>query len=134
MLNNIGLPGLILLLVIGAIILAAATQTGKGKVSFKNPHNGRLREAPIGFSWTTLLFGPFPALLRGHWVGALVIFLVIVVTSGLAGLIFPFFYNKWYVSHLISEGYKVTSVDKDIDEISKYLRRELPLIDTRSAN
>lgn len=129
MLNNIGLPGLLLLALIGVFVWAAFTQTGKGKLNFKNPHNGRLREAPVGFSWTTLFFGPFPALFRGHYAGALIIFLVTAVTSGIAGLIFPFFYNKWYVNYLIKDGYKVSGADGDIDSISKYLRKELPLIE-----
>ena len=130
MLNNIGLPGLIIIIVFAVGIWAALSKTGKGKIFFKNPHNGRLREAPIGFSWTTLFFGPFPALFRGHWVGVLVILLVTLVTYGLAGLIFPFFYNKWYVGYLIEDGYRVASADRDVDEISKYLGRELPLIET----
>ncbi|SPF76419.1 hypothetical protein ALP8811_01424 [Aliiroseovarius pelagivivens] len=126
MLNNIGLPGLVLLFVVGAIVWAAVTQTGKGKLYFKNPHNGRLRDAPIGFSWTTLFFGPFPALFRGHWVGAIVIFIVTLISYGLAGIVFPFFYNRWYVGYLVNDGYKVTGADGSIAEISNYLGRELP--------
>ena len=127
MLKNIGFLGLLLLALIG--VWAAFTQTGKGKLDFKNSHNGRLREAPVGFSWTTLFFGPFPALFRGHYAGALIILLVNTVTSGIAGLIFPFFYNKWYVNYLIKDGYKVCGADRDIDRISKYLGKELPLIE-----
>ena len=59
MLNNIGLPGLIIIIVFAVGIWAALSKTGKGKIFFKNPHTGRLREAPIGFSWTTLFLVRF---------------------------------------------------------------------------
>jgi hypothetical protein len=129
MLNNIGLPGLLLIILLCVFLWFSISQTNKGKLNFKNLHNGKLREAPIGFSWTTFFFGPFPALFRGHYLGAFIIFLILAVTFGLAGFVFPFIYNKWYVSDLIKDGYKVLGADGDIDVISKYLSRELPLIE-----
>ena len=131
--SDISLGGLLLLALIGVFVKVAFTQTGKGRLNFKNPRNGRFREAPVGFSWTTLFLGPFPALFRGHYVGALIILLVTAVTLGIAGLVFPFFYNKWYVNYLIKNGYKVSSADGDINVISKYLSRELPLIEATTA-
>ena len=135
MLNNIGLPGLLMLILpLGTFLWFSISQTNKGKLSFKNLHDGKLREAPIGFSWTTFFFGPFPALFRGHYLAALIIFLIVALTSGLASFVFPFFYNKWYVSYLINDGYKVSGAAGDIDVISKYLRRELPVIETTTAS
>jgi hypothetical protein len=134
MLNNIWLPGLLLLVAVGAYIWAAVRLTGQGRLHLKNPHNGKLREAPIGFSWTTFFFGPLPALFRGHWWGAFAIFVLAVVTSGLASLVFAFYYNKWYVSFLIKEGFKVTGADRDVDEISKSLSRELPVIEAETTS
>lgn len=92
-----------------------------GSIVFKNPMTGGIKTAPVGFSWTTLFFSFFPALLRGHWVGALVIFLLGCVTFGLSGLIVPFLYNKMYVKYLVGEGFKVKSASHGID----YLRQKL---------
>lgn len=95
-------------------------------IDFHNPMTGGLKKAPVGFSWTTLFFGFFPALVRGHWGGAVIIFLVGLVTFGLSGLIFPFIYNKMYVKHLMGEGFKLAGATSDPAELSRRLRIELP--------
>lgn len=76
------------------------------KIYFENPHTGQLKEAPVGFSWTVFFFGFFPALFRGHWAGFAILFIAAIVTFGLSGLVFMFIYNKMYVKHLISDGFK----------------------------
>lgn len=96
-------------------------------INFHHPQSGRIKTAPVGFSWTTLFFGFFPALLRSHWVGALAIFLLCFVTWGLAGVVFSFFYNKWYVRHLISEGFKATSASQDLTYLGQRLKIALPV-------
>ena len=128
MLNNIGLPGLLLLLLVGGYFYAAFKSSWKGKLSFRNPHNGKLREAPIGFSWTTFFFGFLPALLRGHWLASFVMLLIGIVTGGLAWLAFPFLYNKFYVKHLVKDGYVVASTDANMAVIEKYLGYEIPML------
>lgn len=96
------------------------------KVYFKHPPSGRMREAPVGFSWTTLFFGPLPALFRAHWVGFLVILITAFLTFGLSGLVFMFIYNKWYVKHLIGEGYKATEATADLDYLSQKIGMPIP--------
>lgn len=59
----------------------------------------------IGFSWTTLFFGFFPALFRGHIGAALLMFILPFVTLGISWLIFPFFYNKWHWNWLSHKGF-----------------------------
>jgi len=95
-------------------------------VHFHHPQSGRLKTAPVGFSWTTFFFGGIPALLRGHWVAAVVMFLACFVTWGLASVVFAFFYNKWFVNHLVSEGFKVTGASHDLAMLGHRLGRTLP--------
>ena len=75
------------------------------KVVLKHSTSGLLKEAPLGFSWTTLLFSFFPALFRSDIKWALIQFIVACVTLGFSWLIFPFFYNKIYVRGLLEKGY-----------------------------
>lgn len=79
-------------------------------VSFEN--NGLIKVAPIGFSWTTFLFGGFPALLRGHAVIGLVQIVLQVITFSFSAVIFAFIYNKMYVNYLLDNGYRFESVQQ----------------------
>lgn len=101
-------------------------------IIFHHPQTGRLKQAPVGFSWTTLFFGFFPALFRGHWVGVLIMVLIGFVSVGLAWLVFPFIYNRLYIRHLLGEGFKLSSASADPAYLSQRLRIELPLDPTRA--
>ena len=75
------------------------------KVFFKTPA-GIPKEVKIGFSWTTLFFGFFPALLRGDFKWAIIMFLAACVTVGFSWVVFPFIYNKLYIKEIIEKGWK----------------------------
>lgn len=96
------------------------------KIYFENPRTGQVKEAPVGFSWTVFFFGFFPPLFRGHWAGFAIIILASVVTFGLSNLVFMFIYNKMYIKHLISEGYKAKGASGDLDVIQKKFGSEIP--------
>jgi hypothetical protein len=66
-----------------------------------------MKKAPVGFSWTTALFGPFPALFRQHWSWGIGIAIGNLALYGLVGLVCAFFYNKIYIKSLFSKGYWV---------------------------
>ena len=69
--------------------------------------SGLIKEAPVGFSWTTLFFGFFPALIRGDMKWAVIIFAATFVTFGLAGIVFAFIYNRLYIQSLVEKGFKI---------------------------
>lgn len=69
-----------------------------------------VKKAPVGFSWTTALFGGFPALFRQHWIWGIAIILANIVTYGIAGIIMGFFYNKIYIKDLFKNGYRVDNL------------------------
>ncbi len=69
--------------------------------------SGLIKEAPVGFSWTTLIFGFFPALIRNDLKWAIIIFAAALVTFGLAIIVFAFIYNRLYIESLVEKGFKV---------------------------
>ena len=92
--------------------------------------DGLLKTAPVGFSWTTLFFGGFPALFRGHVSMGLVQLLLQMVTFALSVLIFCFIYNKMYVNYLLENGYRFQSCSgKSKEEIEEVLGMSIPARD-----
>jgi len=96
------------------------------KIYFENPHTGYLREAPVGFSWTVLFFGFFPALFRQHWTGFAILFIAALATIGFSNIVFMFIYNRMYIKHLVSDGYKAKSASADLNFIQQKLGFLIP--------
>lgn len=74
-------------------------------VMMKHNQSGIVRKGYVGFSWTTLFFGGWPAIFRGD-IGTGVLFILLqLLTCGVAGLIWAFLYNKSYTRKLLERGY-----------------------------
>lgn len=71
-----------------------------------NPTTKEYTDAPVGFSWTVLFFGIFVPLIRGDWIGFIVMLIANYLTGGIMTFIFPFFYNSWYTTLLEQQGFK----------------------------
>jgi hypothetical protein len=100
-------------------------------ITFENPHTGAIKEAPVGFSWTTFFFGCFPALFRGDWKWAVIMLFLGLITLGLSGFVFIFIYNKLYIKDLIGSGYKATSIASgETDFAASKLGMRIPHIET----
>lgn len=83
------------------------------KVVMVNNKKGKIKDSPIGFSWTTLIFGIWPALLRGDFLGALVILIISAMTGFnpmlyvLTSVLISIFYNYTYINRKINSGYEL---------------------------
>ncbi len=75
------------------------------KITLRNSKTGQVKTAPVGFSWTTFLFGPFPAMMRGDILMAVLMIVIFCVTAWLGTFIMAFLYNKIYLDSLIKQGY-----------------------------
>ena len=97
------------------------------RVTFENPHNGHIRIAPIGFSWTVLFFGFLPPLFRSDWKWGIIIFLFAFFTWEISNIIFSFIYNKLYVKDLIGNGYKARSAQiGSVEQVSERINVRIP--------
>ncbi len=82
-------------------------------VNLRNPTTGLMKTGYFGFSWTTLIFGFFPALFRGDFItfigGFVVAAIIASVTAGIGmfaiSLVWAFMYNRYYTRRLIEKGY-----------------------------
>jgi hypothetical protein len=83
-------------------------------INMLNPETGLTKTGFYGFSWTTLLFGAFPALFRSDFmtfIGVFVVLTIIGIATGgfgifLAMIVWAFMYNKYYTRRLIERGFK----------------------------
>jgi len=102
------------------------------KLILEHPHSGIIKQAPVGYSWTTLFFPSLPALFRGDFKG----FIIQLILAGflIPILIFPRIYNKQYIQKLLSNGYKVGSTEGIRLETTKHkLGINLPTMDDADA-
>lgn len=99
-------------------------------IVFKNPMTGAMKEAPVGFSWTTFFFGVFPSLFRGDWKWFAIMLFLAIITFGFSNLVFMFIYNKLYIRDLIGAGYKAKSIGSgDLDYASAKVGMQIPTLD-----
>lgn len=95
------------------------------KVVMVNNEKGKIKDSPAGFSWTTLIFGFWPALLRGDFLGALVIMIINAGTGSypvlyvLSSILIAIFYNYTYIDRKIGKGYGL-STDNSKELLKKH--------------
>lgn len=76
---------------------------------------GMIKECKVGFSWTTLFFGFFPALIRGDWKWGIIQLALALFTWGFSSIVFAFIYNKLYINDLLKNSFKpANESDKSI--------------------
>ena len=83
-------------------------------IKMKHKDTGITKNGFYGFSWTTFLFGFFPALFRSDFITFIGFFVVSIIigmfTMGigsiLIGIIWSFMYNKYYTQKLVEGGYQ----------------------------
>jgi hypothetical protein len=122
MLNNIGLPGIILLLFIFApLILGAIFMGFQKKIRVTHTASGVTKFGFVGYCWTYFIFGFFVPIFRGE-IGIGLLHLVFsVITFGIFQLVMPFLYNKQFTTRLLTSGWSLS----DVEEMNAIARQKL---------
>ncbi len=74
-------------------------------IRMRHPSSGLNERGVIGFSWTTLFFSGFPAILRGDLITGVLVLIVSFSSFWIAAVIWAFLYNKFYTRRLLEKGY-----------------------------
>lgn len=74
-------------------------------VQLRHPQSGLIKTGIYGFSWTTLFFSGFPALLRGDLVTGVLVLILSFSSFWLVSIIWAFLYNRVYTTRLLEAGY-----------------------------
>ena len=112
MLTNIGLPGLILILILfSPIILGSIFMGLQKKVSVTHTDSGVTKYGFVGYCWAYFFFGFFVPIFRGE-IGIGLLHLVFsIITFGIFQLVMPFLYNKQYTTRLLLSGWNLSDVE-----------------------
>ena len=122
MLNNIGLPGLLLILIFfSPLILGAIFMSFQKKVQLTHGESGLNKTGYFGYCWTYFFFGFFVPIFRGEIGIGLLHLIFSAITFGIFQLIMPFLYNRQYTSRLLTNGFKLA----DSDEVNEIASRKL---------
>lgn len=98
------------------------------EVYFVHPKTGIRKTAPVGYSWTTLFFGPFPMLFRKKIKWFLLILLASIFTYWLVPIVLSFMINKLYIKSLVAEGFDAVGVKYgSVDSVASILGVALPV-------
>jgi len=104
-------------------------------VMMVNESTGLSKNGYYGFSWTTLFFGPFPALFRSDFItflGFIAVTVVLAVTTWtignvIADIAWAFMYNRYYTRKLIEHGYRFADKPEIVAEASRAVGIAMPV-------
>ncbi len=78
-------------------------------IQLNNIYKGKTKDVKLGFSWTSLFFGPLIPLFRGDILWTILYIVLFPITAGFIWLIFPFLYNKIYIKKLVGSGWQAAN-------------------------
>lgn len=90
-------------------------------IMMREPQTGITKKGFYGFSWTSLFFGGFPAIIRGDLAIGILVLIANILTCGVAAIIWAFVYNKKYTLNLIEKGYTFLDTPEAIAEAKEKL-------------
>lgn len=109
---------------------AASRPTGPPILLMRHPETGDTVQAPIGYSWQVLLFGPVVLALRREWRLALMCLLLPLVGQ----VLLAWTVNRTCLNHLLRRGFRAVSTERGhVSQIEWQLGMQLPRYTGRSS-
>lgn len=96
-------------------------------VYFQNPHTNQTRRAPVGYSWTVLVFGPLVFIARKEWMLFAMTLVLTALTLHISNIVLSFKVNRMYIQMLVNLGYRVVRVRHGtVEGVAEELGIQLP--------
>ena len=93
-------------LIVGLLIIGA-----QKPVYLIHQESGLVKKGYLGYSWSYLCFGWFVPIIRGELGVGLLHLVITVFSAGLSQLIFPFIYNRQYMTRVLLSGWRLDTQD-----------------------
>ena len=105
----------VLVVILSPVILGIALLGLQKSVRIIHLNSGLAKNGYVGYSWTYLVFGWFVPMFRGELGIGVLHFAFTLISAGLSQLIFPFIYNRQYMTRMLTSGWQLDSSDSNYD-------------------
>lgn len=105
----------VLVVILSPVILGIALLGLQKSVRIIHLNSGLAKNGYVGYSWTYLVFGWFVPMFRGELGIGVLHFAFTLISAGLSQLIFPFIYNRQYMTRMLTSGWQLDSSDPNYD-------------------
>ena len=105
----------VMLVILSPVILGIALLGLQKSVRIIHLNSGLAKNGYVGYSWTYLVFGWFVPMFRGELGIGVLHFAFTLISAGLSQLIFPFIYNRQYMTRMLTSGCQLDSSDPNYD-------------------
>jgi hypothetical protein len=109
----------VLVLIFSPVILGIALLGLQKSVRIIHLNSGLAKNGYVGYSWTYLVLGWFVPMFRGELGIGVLHFAFTLISAGLSQLIFPFIYNRQYMTRMLTSGWQLDSSDSNY-ELAKH--------------
>jgi hypothetical protein len=111
----------VLVVILSPVILGIALLGLQKSVRIIHLNSGLAKNGYVGYSWTYLVFGWFVPMFRGELGIGVLHFAFTLISAGLSQLIFPFIYNRQYMTRMLTSGWQLDSSDSNYDLVKHKL-------------
>ena len=106
---------IVVLVIFSPVILGIALLGLQKKVRLIHPSSGLVKNGYVGYSWTYLVFGWFVPMFRGELGIGVLHFAFTLISAGLSQLIFPFIYNRQFMTRMLTTGWQLDEADDNYE-------------------